>query len=154
MIGKVPKPEVLDKLLAECMHTYQIYLECTGSLVQDQVKLSLLKWPDVTESALAYAAAARSGNQEDLDKTIVALRTDMVLALAVPIEMIYKSVREHITKQLGKEPLLPTVLSAEGRHKFPIKYKNHILSATNDMFKTLETLTGTKQPTLKALQHD
>jgi hypothetical protein len=144
MVGKIPKPETLNKLLAECMHTYQIYLECTGSL----------KWPDVAESALAYAEAARSGNQKDMDKTIVALRTDMVEALAVPVEMIYKSVREHITKQLGKEPLLPTVLSREGRHKFPIKYKSHIISATNDMFKTLETLTGTKQPTLKALKHD
>jgi hypothetical protein len=154
MVGKIPKPETFTKLLAEGMHTYQIYLECTGSLVQDQVKLSLLKWPDVVESALAYAAAERSGNQEELDKTLVTLRTDMVLALVVPMEMIYKSVREHITKQLGKEPPLPTVLSPEGRHKFPIKYKNHIISATNDMFKTLETLTGTKQPTLKALKHD
>ena len=46
----------LQKYLDEAFHTYEVYLNITDSFSGD-VKLSLLKWPDIASSAMAYAQA-------------------------------------------------------------------------------------------------
>jgi hypothetical protein len=143
----------LQEFLQEAFHTYQLYLECMKIEIGGIGHLPLLKWPDVAQSAISYAEAWENKNPletrdtEEIKSARGVLRQDLCVAISGPIEAIYKSTREHVTKHIGKEPKgIP--LSYEESWKFPVQYKNRLIMATNDLFKTLETMTGTKYPKL------
>lgn len=144
----------LDDLLLEGFHTYQIYLQCTMILEDPKAKLPLLKWPDVAQSALGYARAWENKNPletritPEIKTAMMILQGDLIVAAVAPIEVIYKSTYERVKQVLGKEPTV-TSLSLEGRSKFPISYKNHVIESINDMFGTLKTMTGIGYPELK-----
>ena len=140
----------LQELLEEAFHTYQIYLECTGSLSDDRVKLSLLKWPDIAQSAIKLALALKKSNETemlsikgDVTEVIHILETDLYSAIIEPISIIHQSTRERITKVLGKEPASLTKC-CEG----PIELKNQMIDSLNKMFTTLETMTIIEYPRL------
>ena len=145
--------ESLDDLLLEAFHTYQVYLQCTMILEDPKAKLPLLKWPDIAQSALGYARSLENANPDEIKTAKSIVRSDLIMAVAAPIEVIYKSTHERVTKILGKKPnVVP--LSHEGRYKFPIHYKNDIITAINNMFKTLETMSGVSYPELRKRKQD
>lgn len=148
----------LQDLLQEGFHTYQLYLQCTKIDIGGVSNLPLLKWPDVAQSALNYAEAIQKNHElwangdewsdAEIKTARTLLKTDLCVAVVKPIELIYKSTREHVTKHIGKEPKqIP--LSQEEACKFPIQYKNRLIDGVNDLFKTLSTMTGTEYPELR-----
>jgi hypothetical protein len=138
----------LQKLLKEAFHTYQLYLQCMKIDIGGISHLPLLKWPDVAQSALNYAEALENENSPEEVKIVrTLLRTDLCIAIAKPIEVIYKSTKDHVAKHFGKEPK-SVPLSFEELGKFPVQYKNRLMLATNDLFKTLTTMTGVDYPEL------
>ena len=143
----------LQEFLKEAFHTYQLYLECMKIDIGGVSNLPLLKWPDVAQSAIQYAMAWENKNPLETRDTHeiktyrAVLREDLCVAITKPIEVIYKSTKEHISKHIGKAPI-GVPLSYEESWKFPVQYKNRLIVAVNDLFKTLETMTGTKYPKL------
>ena len=143
----------LQGLLQEAFHTYQLYLQCMKIDIGGVSQLPLLKWPDVAQSAIKYAEALECKNPIDAESTLeidnfrALLRADLCVTVAGPLEAIYSSTREHITKHLGKPPK-SMVLNPEEIYKSPVHYKNRLILAINDLFKTLGTMTGIEYPEL------
>jgi len=150
----------LEEMLEEAFHTYQLYLQCTGALTDNQTKLPLLKWPDVAQSALQYARALESELKEvgtnDIDVAFVSndssnnrklLEADLRIAVVEPLSIIYRSTRERVKELLEKEPAIKAKSDEN-----PIKHKNNIILALNELFSTLETMTGVKYSRLNKRQ--
>jgi hypothetical protein len=138
------KNDTNQELMQEAFHTYQTYLTCMKIDIGGVSNLPLLKWPDVAQSALAYAEA--SDTEKPAARAI--FRQDLFIAVAGPIEAMHKSTKEHIKKHIGKDPkTIP--YSTEERWKFPIQYKNRLIDDINNMFKTLATMTGVEYPELR-----
>jgi hypothetical protein len=112
------------------------------------IKLSLLKWPDVVQSALGYIATHKKGINLGIDQEQAIarkiLKDDLTAAMLMPIKALYEATQERVKAVVDKEPLTEVVLDDD-----PIILKNNYLVAINDMFKVLETMTAIKYPTIK-----
>ena len=128
----------LDLLLEEAFHTYQIYLECNNVLNDYQVKLNLLKWPDVVQSAL------ETRNTEEIKISRAILEQDLIGTMLMPLKAIYEATKERIEAVIDKSPMAEVELSED-----PITLKNNYIKSINGMFRVLETMTAVQYPTLK-----
>ena len=130
-----------EEMLEEAFHTYQLYLECTNILNDQQTKLPLLKWPDVAQSALKYALVLEKENSSKNDVHIAKqiLHNDLQIVIVNPILTIYESTQERIKKLFDKSPVETPNIDDD-----PIKYKNNIIASINKIFNALETMTGVK----------
>lgn len=133
----------LDELLEESFHTYKLYLECNNVLNDRQVKLSLLKWPDITQSALGYIKALDSKHSLEAQTAYQILYDDFIAAIVMPVKAIYDAAYYRVSEVMEKEPLN----KVEPNDNIIILKENYI-NAINDMFKVLETMTGIEYPTL------
>lgn len=141
----------IQQFLKEAFHTYQLYLTCIN-VAGDSAKIPLLKWPDVAHSAINYAEAWEKKNPLEIRETEEIkiakkiLIKDLGITIVAPLEGINKGLKERLTQILGKEPQTPQL--GAYRYDNPIKSKKTLLKSINNMFRTLETMTGTKYPVL------
>ena len=141
----------IKNLLKEAFHTYQSYLMCIN-LAGDSAKIPLLKWPDVAQSAIEYAIAWENKNPMEIRETEEIrisreiLIQDLGIIIVAPLEGINQSLKERLTQILNKEPQTPKLDS--NKYINPIETKKILLESINNMFKTLETMTGYRYPVL------
>lgn len=136
-------------LLKESFHTYQLYLECNHVINDKNIKMSLLKWPDVAQSAISYAKALESGNLKDSIVANELLKNDLIAAMIMPVKSIYDAACQRVEDLLGK-PSLNKVNPSEK----PVVLKRNYIVEINNMFKVLETMTGIKYPVLQEFKDE
>lgn len=147
----------LDRLLKEAFHTYQSYLICIN-VAEDSAKIPLLKWPDIAQSAINYALAWENKNPmetretEEIKISRSLLLKDLGIVIVAPLEGLNQSLKERIAQILGKEPQTPELKS--DKYDKPIESKKILLKSINNMFRTLETMTGMKYPVLEKCKED
>lgn len=135
----------LDQLLTESFHTYKIYLESNNVINDQQVKLTLLKWPDVVQSALGHIRAHEEARSvEEIKISRAMLEQDLIATMLMPLKAIYDATRERIEAVIDKTPQIEVEMSND-----PFVLKKNYISAINNMFKALETMTAVKYPVLK-----
>lgn len=132
----------LRELTKEACASYMVYLTCSGVLNVHRAKLSLLKWPDATISAITLV---ENRNQE----TLTILENDLSELVIEPIKVIYESTLERVKEVTQKDPIgiMESAIKADKIHKEnPIEAKTLLIGAINQMFSVLETVTGDKYP--------
>ena len=149
----------LGQLVAEAFHTYRLYLESASVLNNEQIKLSLLKWPDIVQSAINYidilekkivvadgVFGLRNRKLFQDEETLVkkVLVTDLDIAIVMPIRAIYNSVRQRVLDVTSREPA-DKVEECDD----PIEFKNRLIVSINGMFGVLKIMTGVEYPVIQ-----
>lgn len=145
----------LNLLLKQSFHTYQLYLECASIINNDQIKISLLKWPDIAQSAINCILSLerkvdRTSNRL-LGEEAVARKTltnDLRVAVVMPVSSIYDATKARIRDLTGKDPAIEIKKSND-----PIETKNNIIDAINKLFIVLSTLSGVEYPVLYKMEN-
>lgn len=132
--------EYVKKLLEEAKHSYRIYLELSD-FENAKIKLSLLKWVDVAESAILTLT-----NDDTFDQLI----GDLEQAAIMPIRLICESVYERVHELQGSPKMggLPSEIASILSIEDVIEQKKELINVTNKMFKTLSILTKQEYPTI------
>lgn len=145
----------LNLLLKQSFHTYQLYLECASVINNDQIKLSLLKWPDIAQSAINCVLSLerkinRTGGRL-LGEEAVARKTlvnDLQVSIVMPVSSIYDATKARLRDLTGKDPAIEVKRSDD-----PIETKNNIIDAINKLFMVLSTLSGVEYPILYKMEN-
>lgn len=133
----------MHDLLYQAFMSYQHYLMLSGVLELHEAKLSLMKWPDVAQSAIRLLDRP---DDVSLRETLV---NDLSIAIYGPIKVIHQSTFERIKDLSGSAPAKAEKVAKEAEDlklEDPVKAKTLLMGSIRDMFVVLNTMTDVEYP--------
>ena len=134
-----------EALQKEAQHSYVVYLECSGVLDHQNIKVSLLKWPDVASSAIACINNPIADNYD-------VLLSDLKSVTVEPVRLIHEAVCERFLQIFGKDPRQCEFYGSERTPAGIVRLKNYYINKINLVFNKLSEITNDEYPSINIKQ--